>query len=147
MGKSSPSTILHIMSLTTLPTSITYYLLFALAHILILSLTWPPEFSRTHPCWGHTLENHLLYTLQHKCVSYLLMELTLETPFLPLRPLHTSMFHQLKKYYLKNSLRTLLHHLSPIPPRRGKSWFGRQSLKKLLKFPSSNPHLEFNNFK
>jgi hypothetical protein len=39
-----------------------------------------------------------------------------ETPFLPLRPLHTSTFHQLKKYYLKNSLRTLLHHLSLISP-------------------------------
>jgi hypothetical protein len=44
------------------------------------------------------------------------MELISETLFLPLRPLHTSMFHQLKNYYLKNSLRTLLHHLSLIPP-------------------------------
>jgi hypothetical protein len=109
------------MSLTILPTSITSFLLSTIAHMLIHSLTWPPEFSRTHPCWGYTMENHLSYTLQHKCVSYLPMELTLETPFLPLRPLHTSTFHQLKRYYLKNYLRTLLHHLSLISPFLGEN--------------------------
>jgi hypothetical protein len=33
-----------------------------------LSSTWVLEFSRTHPCWGHIMEHHLSYTLQHKCV-------------------------------------------------------------------------------
>jgi hypothetical protein len=93
------------------------------------------------------MEHHLSYTLQHKCVLYLLMELTLETPFLPLRPLHTSTSHQLKKFYLRDSLRTLLHHLSLISPSpRGKSWFGRQSPKPSLKFPSSTPHQEYKHF-
>jgi hypothetical protein len=44
------------------------------------------------------------------------MELKLEIPFLPLRLLHPSTSHQSKKFYLRNYLRTLCHHLSPISP-------------------------------
>jgi hypothetical protein len=116
--------------------------------MLIHSLTWASKFSRSHPCWGNTLEHHLSYILQHKCVAYILMALTPETPFLPLRPLHTSMSHQLKKFYLRDYLRTLLHHLSHISlSLRGKSWFWRQSPKPSLRFPSSIPHQEYNNFR
>jgi hypothetical protein len=48
----------------------------------------------------------------------------------------------------QDSLRTLLHHLSLISPSpRGKSQFGRQSPKPLLKFPSSTPHQEYKHFR
>ena len=68
-----------------------------------------------------------------------------EIPFLPLRLLHSLTSHQLKKLYLRNPLRTLRHHLSPISPSpRVKSRFGRQSPKPLLKFLSSTPHREYN---
>jgi hypothetical protein len=40
----------------------------------------------------------------------------IKTLLLSQRPLPTSTFHQLKNYYLRNSLRTPLHHLSQIPP-------------------------------
>jgi hypothetical protein len=66
-----------------------------------------------------------------------------ETLLLSRRPLPTSKFHQLKNYYLRNSLKLPPNHLSQIPPpSRGKSQFGRQSLKPLPKSPSSTPHLE-----
>jgi hypothetical protein len=81
------------------------------------------------------------------CV-YFLMQFSLETPFLPLRPLPTSMSHYLKKFYLRDHLRTLLHHLPSISPSpRGKSRSGRQSPKPSLKFPSSTPHREYKIFR
>jgi hypothetical protein len=116
--KSSPSTNLHITSLIILPTLITFSPLSALAQMLFRSSTWALEYSRTHPCWGHIMEHHLSYTLlfQNKCLSCLLMEQISETILLPQRPLLTSKFHYSKKYYLGNSLRTPLYHLSQISP-------------------------------
>jgi hypothetical protein len=93
------------------------------------------------------MEHHLSYTLHHKCVSYILMELKSEIPFLPLRLIHPSMSHQLKKFYLRDYLRTLLHHISPISPSPNrKYWFGRQIPKPSLKFDSSNPPLGIQSF-
>jgi hypothetical protein len=121
-GKSSPLTKFHIMILTTPPKLITSCFLFSLVPMHIYSWIRPPEFSRTHPCWGNTMENHLSYTLHHTFVLYLLMERKLETPSLPLRLLLTSKSHPLNKIYIRISLRTLLHHLSMISSSpRGKS--------------------------
>jgi hypothetical protein len=118
MGKSSPLTNLHITSLIIPPTLITFSPLSTLAQIIFWSSTWVLGYSRTHPYRGHIMEHHLSYTFifNHKFVSCLLMEQISDIILLSQRPLPTLKFHQLKKYYLRNSLKTPLHHLSWIPP-------------------------------
>jgi hypothetical protein len=70
------------------------------------------------------------------------MEQISKTLLLPSRPLLTLKFHQLKNYYLRNSLRTPLHHLSqfpPPPPSRGKSYGLGDSPQAITQIPFFYP--------